>query len=84
MNLDMIWNLLKEFSKQADLQIPGSTGKQKKAWCVDRVLELVNAAEVMLGISSWANLPFVDGFEKFIIGLGVERAWVELQLPQDV
>lgn len=83
MNLEMIWNLLKEFVKQAETQIPGSTGKQKKAWCIERTLELVNAGEVMLGIASWANLPFVDGFEKWIIGLGVERAWVELQLPQD-
>ena len=82
MNLEMIWNLLKEFVKQAETQIPGGTGKQKKAWCIERTLEMVNAAEVMLGIASWANLPFVDTAERWIIGLGVERAWTELQMSE--
>jgi hypothetical protein len=37
----------------------------------------------MLGIAGWANLPLVNGFERWIIGLGVERAWTELQLPNE-
>ena len=83
MILEQIWGLLEGLVKAAETQIPGSTGKQKKAWCVDRALELVNAGEVLLGIGGWANLPIVDGFEKWILGLGIERAWTALQLPQD-
>ena len=83
MILEQIWSLLEGLVKAAETQIPGSTGKQKKEWCIDRALELVNAGEVMLGIASWANLPFVDTFERWILGLGIERAWTALQLPQD-
>jgi hypothetical protein len=83
MDLTKIWELLKGLCKNADDLIPGATGKEKKAWVIDKVLELVNIGEMLIGIGAWANLPIVDGFEKFIIGLGVERAWTELQLPQD-
>ncbi len=83
MDISKIWDLLKGLSQQADKILPGATGKEKKAWCVDKVLEFTNYLEVLMGIGGWANLAIVDGFERFIIGLGVERAWTELQLPDE-
>ena len=83
MDIQKIWELLKGLCAQADQLIPGATGKEKKAWCIDKVADLVDAGEIMIGIAGWANLPLVNGFERWIIGLGVERAWTELQLPND-
>ena len=83
MDINAVWSLLRGLVSAAELVIPGASGKEKKAWCIDQVLKLVNAGEVMLGIGAFMNLPIVDSFERYIIGLGVERAWVELKLPVD-
>ena len=81
MNLETIWESLKALCKKADELIPGTTGKEKKQWCIDKALQFLNITEMLIGIGAWANLAIVDGFERFLLGLGVERAWVELQLP---
>lgn len=81
MDLNFVWEKLLELVKLAEASMPGSTGAEKKAWCIDEALSLVNTAESFIPfLSAWANLPFVDGAERYLIGLGIERAWVVLQL----
>ncbi|HEX2864003.1 MAG TPA: hypothetical protein VHN99_05510, partial [Deinococcales bacterium] len=77
MDLNKIWEVLKGLCKEAETVIPGKTGKDKEAWCVDRVCEFTDWAEYMLGIAAWANLPVFNGAERWIISLGVKRAFVE-------
>jgi hypothetical protein len=83
MDINKIWELLKGLIQSAETSIPGNTGKDKKDWVINEVLQLVNAGEIMLGIAKFMMLPPIEAFQKYIIGLGVERAWTELKLPQD-
>lgn len=81
MTLSQIWELLKTLVKQAESALPGATGKEKKAWCVEKAVALVEQYDQLLPlIGQWADLPVVDSAQRYLIGLAVERAWTELEL----
>lgn len=80
---ERIWELLVGLVKHAETALPGASGKEKKAQVVEWVAQMVNMGESLTPLAKWANLPAVDAFERFIIGLGVEWAWTQLQLPAD-
>lgn len=83
MDLSVIWEMLKKLVKQADQLMPGKTGKEKKQWCIEHAVLLVEQYDQMLPmIGGWADLPIVDEFERYLIGLAVERCWTELELTQ--
>lgn len=83
MDINKVWDMLEKLVKQAATLMPGSTGKEKKAWCIEKATALVEMGDNFLPIiGAWADLPCVDEFESYLIGLAVERAWTKLQLPE--
>lgn len=81
---DEVKKLLVGLVKAAESALPGSSGKEKKAWCVDKAITLVEMGDNFIPlIGAWMDLPVVDGFERYIVGLGVEWAWTGLSLPED-
>lgn len=82
MDMTQVWALLEGLVKSAADALPGATGKEKKAWCVEKAVALVEMGDNFIPIlGQWADLPVVDSFERYLIGLGIERAWTALQLP---
>lgn len=77
-----IWKVITGLVKHAAATLPGASGKEKKEQVVDWAAKLVNAGEALLPVARWANIPAVDAFERFLIGLAVEWAWTQLQLPE--
>jgi hypothetical protein len=68
--------------KTAETAIPGASGKEKKAWCIDQVVKGVELGDNYIPIiGAWMDLPVIDGFERWLIGLAVEWAYTSLQLP---
>lgn len=83
MSLDQIWELLKVLVKQAESALPGSTGKEKKAWCIEKAVALVEEYDQMIPLlGGWADLPIVDQFQRYLLGLAIERAWTALELGE--
>lgn len=83
MTLEQIWELLKTLVRQAETLLPGASGKEKKAWCINKAVELVEEYDQLLPVlGAWADLPPVDAAQKYLIGLGVERAWTALELSE--
>lgn len=81
MNLNELWNALRELVKRADDLMPGADGKAKKAWVIEQAVQLVERYDHLLPmIGVWADLPAVDSAERYLIGLAVERAWTALQI----
>ena len=81
MDLNWIWDKLLEFAKVAEAAIPGMTGPEKKAWCVEEAMKLLENGETIIPLlAAWADLPIVENGERYLLGLAVERAWVVLQL----
>lgn len=79
-----IWELIVGLVKHAYKALPGLTGKERKEKVIEWVKHMVNMGEALIApLAAWANTAIVDGFEGFIIGLGVEWAWTQLQLPKD-
>lgn len=83
MDMTQVWALLEGLVKAAADQLPGKSGKEKKAWCVEKALTLVEMGDNFIPLlGQWADLPVVDSFERYLVGLGIERAWTALQLPE--
>ena len=83
MEISKVWELLEGLVKAAVTALPGATGKEKKAWCIDQAVILVEMGDNWIPVlGKWADLPVVDQFERYLIGLGIERAWTALQLPE--
>lgn len=81
MTLSQIWTLLQNLVRDAESALPGATGKEKKAWCVEKAVALVEQYDQLIPVlGQWADLPLVDQAERYLIGLGIERAWTELKL----
>lgn len=81
MNLTEIWEVLKKLVQQADQLMPGKTGKEKKAWCIEHAVLIVEQYDHMIPLlGQWADIPAVDAAQRYLIGLGIERCWTELEL----
>lgn len=49
----------------------------------EKALALVEFVDHMLPvIGQWADLPAVDGFEKYLVRVAIERAYAALKLPE--
>lgn len=82
MDLAQVRDLLIGLVKAAEEAVPGTDGKAKKQWCIDQAVKLVEMGDNFIPVlGQWADLPAVDGFERYIIGLGIEWAWTTLKLP---
>ena len=84
MDMSKVWELLEGLVKSAADALPGATGKEKKAWATEKAIALVEMADDFIPVlGKWADLPVIDGFERYLISLGIERAWTALQLPEN-
>ena len=82
-DLQTVWNILKELIEEANRAVPGASGIEKRAWVVDKVLNGIEAVDHLLPvIGAWADLPVVNGFEKYLVRIAVERCYAELKLPE--
>ena len=83
MDMEKVRELLKGLVKAAAEQMPGASGKEKKAWCTTKALALVEMGDNFIPVlGQWADLPVIDGFEAYLVGLGIEWAWTALQLGE--
>lgn len=85
MNLDQIKALLQALIPQAEaLFIGHNLGKQRKQWCIDKAVELLEGSDQHWAIIGfWMDLPVVDAFERWLVSQAVEWAFVSLQIPQE-
>jgi hypothetical protein len=85
MNLDQIKELLRSLIGQAETIFIGQKlGKQRKQWCIDKALKLLEGSDQHWAIIGfWMDLPVVDLFERWLVSQAVEWAFVSLQIPQD-
>ena len=78
-----MWKLLTGLIQDANREIPGASGVEKRAWVEERVLGLVEVVDHLIPvIGKWADLPAVDGFEKYLVRIAIERAYAALKLPE--
>ena len=67
----------------AEKRLPGATGAEKLAWCVDKVTMVMESFDGKLPvIGAFMDLPAVDGFERWAIKQVVEWAWAVLQVEK--
>lgn len=56
---------------------------EKRTWVEKHVLELVEKGDNFIPvIGAWADLPVVDGFEKYLVRIAVERVYASLKLAE--
>lgn len=56
---------------------------EKRAWVEEKVLALVELGDNFIPvIGAWADLPAVDGLEKYLVRIAIERAYAALKLPE--
>lgn len=77
---DGLRSIAKAMVALAEKRLPGQTGPEKLAWCVDKVTCVLESFDDKLPvIGAFMDLPFVDGFERWAIKQVVEWAWASLQ-----
>lgn len=81
--MDKVWEILEKLVIAANDALPGKTGLEKRDWVSTKVLALVELGDNFVPIiGAWADLPVIDGLEKWLVNVAVERAYVALKLPE--
>ena len=84
-DLQEIFTLVKGLIVEANKQIPGATGPEKRAWVSERLVALVEFVDHMLPlVGKYLDLPVVDNFERYLINVLIERCYAELKLDEAV
>lgn len=69
-------DLVKRLVTAAEIQIPGASGAEKKAWCVKQALTLLEAFDDRIPVlGKFLDMPLADWLEEWAIGMTVEWAW---------
>jgi hypothetical protein len=80
MDIEVIKELLKGLVVEVEKHIPGATGAEKEAWCVQMALNLVEMGDGFIPvIGKWMDLPVVDGVERYLVQLGVRWAYAAIK-----
>ena len=81
--LQKAWAIVKALIVEANQAIPGATGPEKREWVINKLITGVESVDNLIPvIGAWADLPVVDGFEKYLVRVAVERCYAELKLPE--
>ena len=72
----LLEDLAKRLVLYAEEHMPGATGTEKKAYCVEQASTVLEAFDNKIPVlGQWADLPLVDWMEKWAVQQLIEWAW---------
>lgn len=77
---DGLRTLAKAVVLLAEKRLPGKTGPEKQAWCIDKVTVLTEDFDNKLPvIGAFMDIPLIDCLERWAIKQLIEWAWGAVQ-----
>ncbi|AWN23991.1 hypothetical protein DKM44_12755 [Deinococcus irradiatisoli] len=76
LNVDLLEDLGKRLVKAAEEKMVGATSADKKAWCVQQAVTVLEAFDDRIPVlGKYLDLELADWLEAWAVGMLIEYAW---------
>ncbi|AWN22228.1 hypothetical protein DKM44_02405 [Deinococcus irradiatisoli] len=76
LDVNLLEDLGKRLVKAAEEKFPGQTGAEKKAWCVQQAITVLEAFDDRIPVlGKYLDLELADWLEAWAVGMLIEYAW---------